>query len=164
VENVDQLSIIFNKFVKKNGQSLPWRVGQSSIARPSKIYPNLEFWFDITQSGNPDSLQIVSLARRRLCVSGLPDGLFSNQKSQFGKKFQGLRLENVDTFYGHLEYFMDIWDILSPFVTFCVHLVHFFSFGIMRIMHKEKSGNPGVFTCFPRKWGGGAKFAIIWQM
>jgi hypothetical protein len=28
----------------------------------------------------------------------LPDGLFSNQKSQFGKFFQGLRLENVDIF------------------------------------------------------------------
>jgi hypothetical protein len=38
----------------------------------------------------------------------LPDGLFSNQKSQFGKNFQGLGLENVDIFDGHLEYFMDI--------------------------------------------------------
>jgi hypothetical protein len=43
---------------------------------------------------------------------GLPDGLFSNQKSQFGKNFQVLRLENIDIFYGHLEYFMDIWDIV----------------------------------------------------
>jgi hypothetical protein len=42
----------------------------------------------------------------------LPDGLFSNQKSLFGKNVQSLRLENVDIFYGHLEYFMDIWDIL----------------------------------------------------
>jgi hypothetical protein len=57
--------------------------------------------------------------------SGLPDGLFSNQNSQFGKHFQGLRLKNVDIFYGHLEYFMDIWYILWPFGTFCVHLVHF---------------------------------------
>jgi hypothetical protein len=43
---------------------------------------------------------------------GLPDGLFSNQKSQFGKNFLGLRLDIVDIFYGHLECFMDIWDIL----------------------------------------------------
>jgi hypothetical protein len=28
-----------------------------------------------------------------------------------GKKFQGLRLENVDIFYGHLKCFMHIWDI-----------------------------------------------------
>jgi hypothetical protein len=28
------------------------------------------------------------------------------------EKFQGLRLENVALFYGHLEYYMDIWDIL----------------------------------------------------
>jgi hypothetical protein len=45
-------------------------------------------------------------------ASGLPDGLFSNPKSQFGKKYRGLCLENVDIFYGHLEHFMDIWDIL----------------------------------------------------
>jgi hypothetical protein len=42
----------------------------------------------------------------------LPDGLFSNQKSQFGQIFEGLGLENVDIFYEHLEYFTDIWDIL----------------------------------------------------
>jgi hypothetical protein len=43
---------------------------------------------------------------------GLPDGSFANQKSHFGIIFQGLRLVNIDIFYGHLEYFMDIWDIL----------------------------------------------------
>jgi hypothetical protein len=58
---------------------------------------------------------------------GLPDGLFSNQKSQFGSILEGLRLENVDMFYGHFEYFTDIWDILWPFGTFCFYLVHFVS-------------------------------------
>jgi hypothetical protein len=43
---------------------------------------------------------------------GLPDGLFSNQKSYSGKNFQVLRSENLYIFYGHLEYWMDIWDIL----------------------------------------------------
>jgi hypothetical protein len=51
---------------------------------------------------------------------GLPDGLFSNQKSQLGSILDSLRLKNVDIFYGHLEYvfyrhlgyFMTIWDIL----------------------------------------------------
>jgi hypothetical protein len=42
----------------------------------------------------------------------LPDGLFSNQKSQFGKIFQGLGYENVEIFYGHLEHLKDIWNIL----------------------------------------------------
>jgi hypothetical protein len=32
-----------------------------------------------------------------------------------------------------------MWDILNPFGTFCVHLVHFSGFGIM---YQEKSGNP----------------------
>jgi hypothetical protein len=49
------------------------------------------------------------------------------QKSLFGSFFEGLRLEKVEIFYGHLEfyghlgYFMTIWYI---FVT----LVHFFRF------------------------------------
>jgi hypothetical protein len=30
--------------------------------------------------------------------------------------------------FDHLEYFKDIWDILWPFGTFCVDLVHFFRF------------------------------------
>jgi hypothetical protein len=42
----------------------------------------------------------------------LPDGLFSNQKSQFGYILEGLRWENVEIFHGHLEYFMDLGDIL----------------------------------------------------
>jgi hypothetical protein len=69
-------------------------------------------------------------------LSGLPDGLFSSQKFQFGYILEGLRLENVDMFYGHLKYFMTIWYNLCS-------LVHFFGFGIV---HQEKSGNPGVFS------------------
>jgi hypothetical protein len=55
-----------------------------------------------------------------------------------GKKFQGLRLENVGIIYGHLEFFMNIWDY--------DHSVHFVSiwyiFSSFGIMHQEKSGNP----------------------
>jgi hypothetical protein len=53
---------------------------------------------------------------------------FQNQKYQFGYILEGLRLENVNIFYGNLEYFIDIWDILRPFGIFCVHLVHLFRF------------------------------------
>jgi hypothetical protein len=66
---------------------------------------------------------------------------FQTKNPNLGKKFQGLRLKNVDTFYGHWEYFygrlgyfMTIWYILCSLGTF------FSSFGIMQ---KEKSGNPG---------------------
>jgi hypothetical protein len=41
---------------------------------------------------------------------------------------EGIGLENVYIFYGHMEYFTDIWDISWPFGTFCVHLVHFIRF------------------------------------
>jgi hypothetical protein len=43
--------------------------------------------------------------------SGLPDGLFSNQKFQFGQIFEGLRLEKMDLFYA-------IWNILRTFGIF----------------------------------------------
>jgi hypothetical protein len=41
--------------------------------------------------------------------SALPDGLFSNKKSQFGEILEGLIWEIVVIFYGHLEYYMAIW-------------------------------------------------------
>jgi tellurite resistance-related uncharacterized protein len=45
--------------------------------------------------------------------AGMPDGLFSNQKSQFGQSLEGLVMENIlclfGLFYGHWKYFMAIW-------------------------------------------------------
>jgi hypothetical protein len=33
----------------------------------------------------------------------MPDGFFSNQKSQFWNILEGIGMENVDIFYDHLE-------------------------------------------------------------
>jgi hypothetical protein len=44
--------------------------------------------------------------------AGLPDGIFSNQKYQFGKILEGLLMEDVGAFYCHLVYFTTIWSIL----------------------------------------------------
>jgi hypothetical protein len=52
---------------------------------------------------------------KMLSYTGLPDGFFSNQKFQI---LEGPRLKNVDIFYGHLEHFTVIWDILGSFGTF----------------------------------------------
>jgi hypothetical protein len=62
--------------------------------------------------------------------AGLPDGLFSNQKSQFGGIFQNLRWRNVDIFeflfgmfygymhiYDHLVHFVFIWYIFPVLVS-----------------------------------------------
>jgi hypothetical protein len=38
-----------------------------------------------------------------LSKAWLPDGLFSNQKYQFGKIFEGHGMEKFGIFYGHLE-------------------------------------------------------------
>jgi hypothetical protein len=73
--------------------------------------------------------------------SGLPDGLFSNQKSKHGQILEGLRLLNVHIFYGYWEYLTDL--------LFYDRFLHFSGFSIMYL---EKSGNPAlstyVFTTF----------------
>jgi hypothetical protein len=55
-------------------------------------------------------------------LPGLPNGLFSNQKSRFGKKSAwskigkcGYILRPFGIFYGHLGYFMTIWHIVCSF-------------------------------------------------
>jgi hypothetical protein len=45
-------------------------------------------------------------------VQGCQMVSFETQNPNFGYILEGPRLENVDLFYGHLEYFTDIWDIL----------------------------------------------------
>jgi hypothetical protein len=42
-------------------------------------------------------------------MSGLPDGMFSYQKSQFGYTFDCQETEKVGTRYGHLDQFTDIY-------------------------------------------------------
>jgi hypothetical protein len=70
----------------------------------------------------------------------LPDGLFSKQKSQFGKILECLAMKEVAKFYGHLVYFTAIWFMLWPFRIFCGHFGIFFRFGML---YQEKSGSPG---------------------
>jgi hypothetical protein len=61
---------------------------------------------------------------------GLPDGLFSNQKSLFAYILEGLIRESVNIFYDHLVYFRAIWNNLWQFGKVCGHLVHFPHFGM----------------------------------
>jgi hypothetical protein len=72
----------------------------------------------------------------------LPDGLFSNQKYQFGYIFESLRMQNIGIVYGHLEYFADNGDILWPLSTFCFHLMCFPRFGIFWYIGSRKLWQP----------------------
>jgi hypothetical protein len=58
-----------------------------------------------------------------LSIPVLPDGLFSKQKSQFGKILEGLATENLGMFYDHLVYGTAIGNILRIFGIFCGPLV-----------------------------------------
>jgi hypothetical protein len=86
--------------------------------------------------------------------AGLPDGIFSWQKSQFGKIFEGLAFEVVDmfhcllvhVFYGHLVHFMAIW--YTYFIAIWYILWSFGIFSGFGILHHEKSGNPGSNRLF----------------
>jgi hypothetical protein len=66
--------------------------------------------------------------------AGLPDGLFSNQKYQFGNILEVPMmgkccyiLFQFGIFHAHLGYFNAIWYILCSFATFCRVLVSFTS-------------------------------------
>jgi hypothetical protein len=72
-------------------------------------------------------------------IPGLPDGLFTSQKSRFGQILEGLRMKNAGIFYGHLEYFTVVWCILCSFDNVVVVWYIYPSFGKLC---EEKSGNP----------------------
>jgi hypothetical protein len=59
--------------------------------------------------------------------AGLPDGLFSDQKSQFLVYifFVGLGMENLGIFYIYSGTFESILRILPPVGMFCGNLVYF---------------------------------------
>jgi hypothetical protein len=71
--------------------------------------------------------------------AGLPDGLFSDQKSQSGYILDALATEDVYVVYGHLVYFTAIWYILWKKQYFCGNLVHLTQFWSII---PRKSGNP----------------------
>jgi hypothetical protein len=71
----------------------------------------------------------------------LPDGFFSDQKSQFGHILEDLGMENVVINSGHLDYFATIGYILWEFDNF---VVLGYVFPRFDILYSEKSGNPGV--------------------
>jgi hypothetical protein len=125
----------------------PWFYGSTQIK-----WKVPEFVKCLSRFANHGSSKIFQMLRRKkirpvfdplpfVCLgqfqwrAGLPDGLFSNSKSQFGLFLEGLRLENVDIimsiwnillsfgiFYDHLVHFVFIWYILCSFGTFCVPL------------------------------------------
>jgi hypothetical protein len=69
--------------------------------------------------------------------TGLPDGLFSNQKYQFGYIFEGLGMENVGIF-------MIIWKYLVNFmvVWYSLWLFGIYIFSVLVCLDRAKSGNP----------------------
>jgi hypothetical protein len=58
----------------------------------------------------------------------LPDGIFSNQKFQFGKIFEGLEMEDVGIFYVRLVYIAAILYNLWTFGMFYGYLIYFSPF------------------------------------
>jgi hypothetical protein len=68
------------------------KIPKYSVQMLSYMYPSCDFWNANIPSGNPDC------ATNGRYSSGLPDGLFCNQKSQFGHTLEGPRLESVYTY------------------------------------------------------------------
>jgi hypothetical protein len=95
---------------------------------------------------------MVLKASRR---AGLPDGLFSNQKSKICFILEGLGVNNFDTFYGHLVhllcfnifYYGHLVHLLCFNIFYYGHLVYWKVFDIFfprfGMLYEEKSGIPG---------------------
>jgi hypothetical protein len=66
--------------------------------------------------------QAAQTQKNKICCCiprpGLPDGIFSNQKSQSGKILEGTSMKDIGTFYGHFIYFHLV-------CMYCGHLVYF---------------------------------------
>jgi hypothetical protein len=85
------------------------------------------FWAKLFQKSQPTCPNV--LLDPDPCVQqGCQMVYFQTKYIILGKILEGLRSENVDKFYAHWEYFRDIWNIIWPLVTFCVHLVNYFPF------------------------------------
>jgi hypothetical protein len=91
--------------------------------------------------GNAAQSRCVSLPR-----AGLPDGMFSNQNSQFGKILEGLAMEDVSIFCGHSVYLTVILYIFRPFTIVCGHLVYFSPFWYLCCTKKNLAS---LVTCLP---------------
>jgi hypothetical protein len=62
---------------------------------------------------------------------GLPDGIFLNQKSQFGLIFESLAMEGVGKRHGHFVYFTANSYILRPILVYILwSLGTYFRFGM----------------------------------
>jgi hypothetical protein len=72
----------------------------------------------------------------RQSLPGMPDGIFSNQKLQFGYILESLRMETVGIFCAHLEFITAIWCILLSFGNFVVLWYFFPLFDICIVSRK----------------------------
>jgi hypothetical protein len=71
-------------------------------------------------------------------MAGLPDGIFSSQKSQFLFILGDFEEENFNIFYGHLVYIVSIWYILCSFYIF---VTFWYIFAHLGMFYQSKSGN-----------------------
>jgi hypothetical protein len=78
----------------------------------------------------------------------LPDGFFSNQKTQFVKTLEGLAMEDVGIFYVHLINFPAIWYIYPPFGTFFPVLVCCTKKNLATLEQGVSKQTPSLFTYF----------------
>jgi hypothetical protein len=99
----------------------------------------------------------------------LPDDVFSNQKYQFGKILEGLAMEDVGIFYGHLIYFTAIWYFLLPSGIFYGHLVYIspvlvccITRNLATLVHMEAVSAPVASFFQPEFDPGGDLWPIGW--
>jgi hypothetical protein len=95
---------------------------------PSNLKLILRFFLSLIHIHKEGTGILKPAPAQCICISGLPDGMFWNQNSNF-----------VGIFYGHLVHFTVFWYILWTFGIFCGNFSRF------SILYQEKSGNPDAY-------------------
>jgi hypothetical protein len=115
---LEKVQIFVERFISLCGRPLCWPTSFAifckSIFVPFVLLPDvqlnkLSFWRK-EDKGPAETFRFKNSTR-----TGLPDGLFSYQKSQIGYILVGLGNEKVGISYDQLKYFTTIWYILWPF-------------------------------------------------
>jgi hypothetical protein len=79
------------------------------------------------QGFTPPSVESADWLRIYHLRTGLPDGIFSNQKYLFGLILESLAMEDIGIFYGHLFFFWSL-GILCSHLVYVMVIWYIFSF------------------------------------
>jgi hypothetical protein len=116
-------SVSLSKICRYDSQYQMWHLYEHTLA--SKVFSSIFVWHILLLGRSFISMMHACKATAH---SRVARWFIFKPKIPIWVNFGGPWIEKCWNIYGHWEYLMDIRGILWPFVTFFVHLVHFYRF------------------------------------